>query len=211
MTSRFQDARSVHFLPLPTVEDSLFNKEIERKVSAMQKVIQLSRTVRERHNIARKTPLLSLVVIADEQVLCDVQSSQSYVKEELNVLKLPSRMMKRNMYPPERQSGLANPRQEAKEGRVEDSQSSSENNTGPAEAVSTRQENCHRWNRTRRERSNHRKSPGERHNNRSKRRGRSEMGSRFLRRYHRSRGYRYASRSTHGDCDSGHNNAHSET
>lgn len=86
MTSQFQDARSVHFLPFPTVQEALFNEEIERKVSAMQKVIQLSRTVRERHNIALKTPLLSLVVIADEQVLSDVQSLQSYIKEELNVL-----------------------------------------------------------------------------------------------------------------------------
>ncbi|KUL88822.1 hypothetical protein ZTR_03471 [Talaromyces verruculosus] len=86
MTSQFQDTRSVHFLPFPTVQESLFNEEIERKVSAMQKVIQLSRTVRDRYNIALKTPLLSLAVIADEQVLSDVQSLQLYVKEELNVL-----------------------------------------------------------------------------------------------------------------------------
>jgi isoleucyl-tRNA synthetase len=84
--AQFQDARSVHFLPFPTVHEALFNEEIEREVLAMQKVIQLSRTVRERNNIALKTPLLSLVVIADEQVLSDVQSLQSYIKEELNVL-----------------------------------------------------------------------------------------------------------------------------
>jgi isoleucyl-tRNA synthetase len=78
----------VHFLPFPTVQEALFNDEIEKKVSAMQQVIQLARTIREKHNIALKTPLSSLVVIADTQTLSDVQSLQSYVKEELNVLEV---------------------------------------------------------------------------------------------------------------------------
>jgi isoleucyl-tRNA synthetase len=81
----FADSRSVHFLPYPTVQESLFDEVTERKVSAMQKVIQLGRIARERANTPLKTPLLSLVVIADTQVLSDVGELQSYVKEELNV------------------------------------------------------------------------------------------------------------------------------
>ncbi|MCJ1284584.1 hypothetical protein MMC26_003917 [Xylographa opegraphella] len=83
--AQFQDSRSVHFLPFPTVQESLFDEVIERKVSAMQKVVQLARTARERSNISLKTPLLSLVVIADTQRISDVQSLQSYVKEEVNI------------------------------------------------------------------------------------------------------------------------------
>ncbi|KAL2021687.1 hypothetical protein VTK56DRAFT_6779 [Thermocarpiscus australiensis] len=51
----------------------------------MQKVIQLGRVARERRNVSLKTPLLSLVVIADQQLLSDVESLKFYVQEELNV------------------------------------------------------------------------------------------------------------------------------
>lgn len=57
----------------------------ERKVSAMQKVIQLGRVTRERADLPLKTPILSLVVIADAQDLSDVDELQVYVKEELNI------------------------------------------------------------------------------------------------------------------------------
>ena len=83
--SEFKDTRSVHFLSFPTVQENLFDEEIERKVAAMQAVIQLGRTARERKNISFKTPLLSLVVVSDQQRLSDVDSLVAYVKEELNV------------------------------------------------------------------------------------------------------------------------------
>lgn len=83
--SDFQDSRSVHFIPYPTVDKSLFDKVIERKVSAMQKVVQLARVARERADLPLKTPLSSLVVISDSQHLSDVEELQSYVKEELNI------------------------------------------------------------------------------------------------------------------------------
>lgn len=81
----FRDTRSVHFLPYPTVQDSLFDEVTERKVSAMQKVIQLGRVARERADLPLKTPVPTLVVIADAQKLSDVDELQSYVKEELNI------------------------------------------------------------------------------------------------------------------------------
>lgn len=81
----FKDTRSVHFLPFPTSQDDLFDAVIERKMAAMQKVIQLGRVARERRNVSLKTPLLSLVVIADSQFITDVESLKNYVQEELNV------------------------------------------------------------------------------------------------------------------------------
>ncbi len=83
--AQFADSRSVHFLPYPTEQEALLDEDIERKVSAMQNVIRLARTARERANVPLKTPLLSLVVIADSRVLSDVGSLSSYIKEELNV------------------------------------------------------------------------------------------------------------------------------
>lgn len=83
--SEFKNAKSVHFLPFPTVQESLFDEVIQRKVSAMQKVIQLARVARERRTIPLKTPLLTLVVIADAQQLSDIEELQNYVKEELNI------------------------------------------------------------------------------------------------------------------------------
>ncbi|KAI1172192.1 isoleucyl-tRNA synthetase [Nemania sp. FL0916] len=83
--AQYSDSRSVHFLPYPTEQEALIDEDIERKVSAMQNVIRLARTARERANVPLKTPLLSLVVIADPGILSDVGSLSSYIKEELNV------------------------------------------------------------------------------------------------------------------------------
>lgn len=80
-----KDFRSVHFLPFPTVQESLFDQVTERRVAAMQNVINLGRAAREKRNISVRVPLLSMVVIADAQHLADVESLESYVKEELNV------------------------------------------------------------------------------------------------------------------------------
>lgn len=83
--SNHENIASVHFLPYPTVQESLFNTDIERKINAMQQVIQLARTTRERANVTLKTPLLTMVIIGDQQKLSDVEALQSYIEEELNV------------------------------------------------------------------------------------------------------------------------------
>ncbi|KAK4239496.1 tRNA synthetases class I-domain-containing protein [Achaetomium macrosporum] len=56
-TAQFKGARSVHFLPFPTVQKALIDEVIERQVS--------------RRNLSLKTPLISLVVIPDEHILED--------------------------------------------------------------------------------------------------------------------------------------------
>lgn len=81
-----EDARSVHFLPYPTVRQELFDSQIERRVSRMQKVIELARVSRERRTIGLKTPLKTLVVIhSSEEYLEDVRSLENYITEELNI------------------------------------------------------------------------------------------------------------------------------
>jgi isoleucyl-tRNA synthetase len=48
------DARSVHFLGLPEIKKEYFDADIERQVKRMQTVIELTRTVRDRHNLPLK-------------------------------------------------------------------------------------------------------------------------------------------------------------
>ena len=80
------DVRSIHFLPFPEVKEEYFDEVIERKVKRMQAVIELTRNVRERHNLSLKTPLQELLVFhADPQYLEDVKELQRYVQSELNV------------------------------------------------------------------------------------------------------------------------------
>ncbi|RJE25033.1 Isoleucyl-tRNA synthetase [Aspergillus sclerotialis] len=86
---RGEDSRSVHFLSFPEVREELFDEVVERRVSRMQKVIDLCRTSRERRAIGFKSPLKTLVVIhQDQQYLDDVKSLEGYILEELNVLEL---------------------------------------------------------------------------------------------------------------------------
>lgn len=81
-----KDVRSVHFLRFPTVRAELFDTNVERRVAAMQKVIELGRLCRDRRTLSLKTPLKTLIVLhQDQQFLSDVHTLERYVTEELNV------------------------------------------------------------------------------------------------------------------------------
>ncbi|VDC06970.1 unnamed protein product [Peniophora sp. CBMAI 1063] len=80
------DTRSVHFLLFPDVKEEYFDEVIERQVKRMQTVIELTRNIRERHNISLKTPLKELLVFhADQEYLDDCRSLQRYIQSELNI------------------------------------------------------------------------------------------------------------------------------
>lgn len=100
------DPRSVHFLSFPEVKEEYFDAEIERQVQRMKAVIELTRNIRERHNLSLKvcffrdvphhsvgwltwtqqTPLRELLVFhPDAQYIADVTSLQRYIVSELNV------------------------------------------------------------------------------------------------------------------------------
>ncbi|KAK9237635.1 tRNA synthetases class I-domain-containing protein [Lipomyces kononenkoae] len=80
------DSRSVHFLEYPVARVDLEDEAIERAVGRMQRVIELTRTLREKNNISLKVPLKSLVVMHfDPQYLEDIRGLQQYIVEELNV------------------------------------------------------------------------------------------------------------------------------
>ncbi|KAI1325625.1 tRNA synthetases class I-domain-containing protein [Xylariaceae sp. FL0255] len=81
-----EDARSIHFYPYPEVRQELFDPEVERRVSRMQRVIELARTSREKRALNLKMPLKTLVVLhSDLEYLSDVKSLETYITEELNI------------------------------------------------------------------------------------------------------------------------------
>ncbi|KAH8108056.1 isoleucine-tRNA ligase [Cristinia sonorae] len=80
------DTRSIHFLLFPEVKEEYFDAVIERQVKRLQTIIELTRTIRERHNLSLKTPLKELLVYhPDEEWLEDAKSLQRYIQSELNV------------------------------------------------------------------------------------------------------------------------------
>ena len=79
-------AASIHYLDIPQEEAAVKDEAVERTVGRMQKVVELGRTARTNRNLTLKQPLASLLVIhQDAQFLQDVQSLESYVREEMNV------------------------------------------------------------------------------------------------------------------------------
>ncbi|KAK9355132.1 tRNA synthetases class I-domain-containing protein [Lipomyces doorenjongii] len=80
------DSRSVHFLEYPVARVDLADEATERAVGRMQRVIELTRTLREKKNISLKVPLKTLVVMhVDPQYLDDIRGLQQYIVEELNI------------------------------------------------------------------------------------------------------------------------------
>eukprot|EP00995_Heteronema_vittatum_P010705 NODE_621_length_1260_cov_43.581338_g448_i0.p1 GENE.NODE_621_length_1260_cov_43.581338_g448_i0~~NODE_621_length_1260_cov_43.581338_g448_i0.p1 ORF type:complete len:385 (+),score=200.94 NODE_621_length_1260_cov_43.581338_g448_i0:29-1156(+) len=78
---------SVHYCMLPEADDRLLDEDIERKVDRLQKVIDLTRVLRDRNNIPLKMPIAKLIVLHPSQAyLDDLTELQGYVLEELNCL-----------------------------------------------------------------------------------------------------------------------------
>lgn len=57
------DPRSVHFLSFPEVKEEYFDALIERQAQRMKAVIDLTRNIREKHNLSRKVRALYISLI----------------------------------------------------------------------------------------------------------------------------------------------------
>ncbi|KAK0566315.1 isoleucine--tRNA ligase [Tilletia horrida] len=80
------DYRSVHFLSFPEERPELIDDAILRQFSALQSVVELVRTLRERNVLPLRVPLKELTVFhSSAQALEDVKSLSSYITEELNI------------------------------------------------------------------------------------------------------------------------------
>ncbi|XP_076363583.1 isoleucyl-tRNA synthetase [Tachypleus tridentatus] len=84
-----EDTGSIHYLPFPQPEEELINRQVERRVTRMQTVVEAGRLVRDRKTLPLKYPLPELVVIhKDADYLEDVKSLEKYIKEEVNIKSL---------------------------------------------------------------------------------------------------------------------------
>ncbi|WVN88285.1 isoleucine-tRNA ligase [Cryptococcus depauperatus CBS 7841] len=84
-----QNVDSVHFLPFPEVRAEYFDPVIERQVQRMRAVIDLGRLIRDKRTLKVKMPLKELIIFHhDQEYLDDVQSLESYITAELNVVNI---------------------------------------------------------------------------------------------------------------------------
>jgi isoleucyl-tRNA synthetase len=73
----------------PVAEPTQVRPNLELAVDRMQQVILLGRQKREEVKIGLRTPLAKLTIIhRDESLLTDMQSLESYLRDELNVLEI---------------------------------------------------------------------------------------------------------------------------
>ncbi|PGH00331.1 hypothetical protein AJ80_09186 [Polytolypa hystricis UAMH7299] len=85
LAESYGDLRSVHYFLYPEVNEGLFDDNIKRKVGRMQNVIELACSTQEKSNIGLKTPLPTLVIIADPLYIDDICSLEMYIHGKLNV------------------------------------------------------------------------------------------------------------------------------
>jgi isoleucyl-tRNA synthetase len=77
---------SVHLCDYPEAEDIKVKPSLETAVVRMQQVILLGRQKREEVKIGLRTPLSRLTIVnSDAELLEDMRSLESYVRDELNV------------------------------------------------------------------------------------------------------------------------------
>ncbi|KAI7845602.1 hypothetical protein COHA_000889 [Chlorella ohadii] len=79
---------SVHFCDIPEAEAAQAGDErVQTSVERMQRVIELARTIRERHNVSVKRPVREVVVVHPDQGFLDDLTGElrEYVAEEVNV------------------------------------------------------------------------------------------------------------------------------
>lgn len=76
---------SIHFLRIPDYQESLINERIEKMVHRMQSTIESGRKIRDNKNISIKNPLSKVIIVeSDPKAIEDLQTIQSYIKDELN-------------------------------------------------------------------------------------------------------------------------------
>ena len=78
---------SIHFLQIPEPDDSLVHHETNQAVENMQKIIELSRKVRDQHNLPIKKPLKTLKIVDKNPAAQEVLAPfLAYIKDEVNTL-----------------------------------------------------------------------------------------------------------------------------
>jgi isoleucyl-tRNA synthetase len=81
-----QDAESVHLVDFPQVDLSAQDKELEEKMSAPRRVVQLGRALRELKELKVRQPLLKIIVVTEDvAVKKHITDFAEIITSELNV------------------------------------------------------------------------------------------------------------------------------
>jgi isoleucyl-tRNA synthetase len=80
------DPESVHLMNFPVSDESLIDKDLERRMETAQKVVFLARSLREKSKIRTRQPLRRILVpVISPQQRRDLQAVEDIIMEELNV------------------------------------------------------------------------------------------------------------------------------
>lgn len=80
------DPLSVHLMDFPNSDESLIDKDLERRMETAQKVVFLARSLREKSKIRTRQPLRRILVpVISPQQRRDLQAVEDIILEELNV------------------------------------------------------------------------------------------------------------------------------
>jgi isoleucyl-tRNA synthetase len=80
---------SIHYVMVPSPDESLVVPEIERAMSRMQEVIEMVRVLRDRVTVPLKTPVREVIVChPDAAYIADIVGLKDYVAEEVNAFEV---------------------------------------------------------------------------------------------------------------------------
>lgn len=83
---RADEAESIHLIDLPSPKKHLIDDELERKMSVAQRIVSLTRFLREKAKIRVRQPLSRILIpVLTAQERRDIQHFELIIKEEVNI------------------------------------------------------------------------------------------------------------------------------
>jgi isoleucyl-tRNA synthetase len=84
-----QDAESIHLRDMPQADESLINADLERKMDIAQRIVNLTRMLREKTKLRVRQPLKRILIpVMAPSERRDIQSVEDIILEELNIKKI---------------------------------------------------------------------------------------------------------------------------
>lgn len=76
---------SVHLSDFPMAEESLIDKDLEKRMQMAQKICSLVLSLRKRHNLKVRQPLASIMIPCDTETQAEIEKVKNLILSEVNV------------------------------------------------------------------------------------------------------------------------------
>lgn len=76
---------SVHLSDFPIAEESLIDKDLEKRMQMAQKICSLVLSLRKRHNLKVRQPLASIMIPCDAETQAEIEKVKNLILSEVNV------------------------------------------------------------------------------------------------------------------------------